>query len=174
MVASTLTSHPSASPGDPFDRTVKYRSSCVPNVTLNLTGSTTASTLSDASGNYQFSSLANGGNYAVTPSKAARLPGSSGINTVDVLSIQRHFLNVGTPLTGCRLVAANVNGESAVDTVDIVAVQRFFLGLTSGIGNTGKYRFVPVNRTYPGLSSSRTAQNFDTFVYGDVSSTFVE
>lgn len=146
----------------------------VPNVTLNLTGSTTASTLSDASGNYQFSSLATGGNYAVTPSKAARLPGSSGINTVDVLAIQRHFLNVGTLLTGCRLVAANVNGESAIDTVDIVAVQRFFLGLTTGIGNTGKYRFVPVNRTYPGLSSSRTAQNFDTLVYGDVSSTFVE
>ena len=38
-------------------------------VTLNLTGAATASTTSDANGNYSFASLANG-NYTVTPSKA--------------------------------------------------------------------------------------------------------
>src|SRR5207249_3933534 len=84
----------------------------VPNVTLTLTGSASGSTLSDSAGNYRFSSLPSGGSYAVTPSKAARTPGSANINTVDVIATQRHFLNLGTPLTGCRLTAADVNGDT--------------------------------------------------------------
>ena len=86
----------------------------MPNVTLTLTGTVSGSTLSDGSGNYTFSSLPSGGNYTVTPTKTALTPGSAGINTVDVIATQRHFLNIGTPLSGCRLTAADVNG----DTVD--------------------------------------------------------
>jgi hypothetical protein len=66
----------------------------VPNVTLNVTGDTTTSTLSDASGNYQFLSLWTNGNYTVTPTKSALAVGSAGITTVDIVATQRHFLNV--------------------------------------------------------------------------------
>ena len=132
------------------------------------------STLTDGSGNYSFTSLPSGGNYTVTPSKAARAPSSTGIDTVDVIAIQRHFLNLGTPLSGCRLTAADVNGLNGVDTVDVIAVQRFFLGLTTGIANTGKYKFTPANRTYPGIVNDQTAQNYDTLVFGDVASPFAE
>ena len=38
------------------------------NVTVNLSGSSTASTTTDAGGDYSFAGLANGGNYTVTPS----------------------------------------------------------------------------------------------------------
>jgi len=146
----------------------------VPNVTLTLTGSASGSTLSDGSGNYQFSSLPAGGNYTVTPSKAARLPGSTGIDTVDVIATQRHFLNLGTPLSGCRLTAANVNGDTVVDTIDVIAIQRFFLGLSTGIANTGKYKFTPANRTYTGIVTNQIGQNYDTLVFGDVAASFVE
>ena len=146
----------------------------VPNVTLTLTGSMSGSTLSDGSGNYQFSSLPSGGSYTVTPSKAARLPGSAGINTVDVVATQRHFLNLGTPLSGCRLTAADVNGDSAVNTVDVVAIQRFFLGSSTGIANVGKYQFIPVSRSYSGVISNQTGQNYDTLILGDVATPFAE
>ena len=119
------------------------------------------------------SSIPSGGNYTVTPSKAALSPGTSGIDTVDVIAIQRHFLGVGTPLSGCRLTAANVNGDTSVDTVDVIAVQRFFLTLSTGIGNTGKYKFNPVNRSYPGLVTDQTGQNYDALIFGDVASAFV-
>ena len=85
----------------------------MPNVTLTLTGDMSGSTLSDGSGNYTFSSLPSGGNYTVTPSKAALPPGSAGINTVDVIAVQRHFLNIALLPSGCRLTAADVNGDSA-------------------------------------------------------------
>ena len=146
----------------------------VPNVTLTRTGTTSGSTLSNASGNYTFSSLPSGGNYTVTPTKAARTPGSANIDTVDVIAVQRHFLSLGTPLSGCRLTAADVNGDSSVDTSDVIAIQRFSIGQTTGIANVGKYKFTPVSRSYVNLMSNQTAQNYDTLVFGDVASAFVE
>jgi len=132
------------------------------------------STLTDASGNYQFSSLTSGGTYTVTPTKVALAPGSTGINTVDVVAVQRHFLNLGTPLTGCRLTAADVNGDTIINTVDVIAIQRFFLDSSTGIANVGKYQFNPANRTYPGIIIDQTGQNYDTLIFGDVASPFAE
>jgi hypothetical protein len=142
-------------------------------VTLTLSGDSSGSTLSDGSGNYTLSSVPSGGNYTVTPSKAALAPSSPGITTVDVIAIQRYFLNLGTPLSGCRLTAADVNGVNGVDTVDVIATQRFFLGLSTGIANVGKYQFNPTNRNYSGVGTDQTAQNYDALIFGDVTSPFV-
>jgi glucose/arabinose dehydrogenase len=145
----------------------------VPNVTLTLTGSSSASTLSDSSGNYQFSSLTPGGSYTVTPTKASLAPGSVGISTVDAVAVQRQFLNLGTPLSGCRLTAADVNGDTAIDTVDVIAIQRFFLGLSTGIANTGDYQFNPVSRSYTPFTTNQVGQNYDAIVFGDVTGGYV-
>src|SRR4029077_4065680 len=100
--------------------------------------------------------------------------GSPNTNTVDVIATQRHFLNLGTPLSLCRLTAADVNGETSINTIDVIGIQRFFLGQSNGIANTGKYQFTPASRAYPGVVSNQTAQNYDTLVFGDVASAFVE
>ena len=78
------------------------------------------------------------------------------------------------PLSGCRLTAADVNGDTAINTVDVIAIQRFFLGLSTGIANTGKYQFSPASRTYPGIVTDQTGQNYDTLVFGDVVTPFAE
>ena len=109
----------------------------------------------------------------MTPNRPALDPGSAGINTVDVIAIQRHYLDLGTPLSGCPLAAADVNGVGGVNTVDVIAVQRFFLGLTTGIANTGTYRFVPASRSYPGIVSDQTGENYDALIFGDVTNAFV-
>ena len=143
-------------------------------MTLNLVGSVSGSILSDGFGNYTFASLPSGGTYTVTPTKPALVPGFTGINTVDVIAIQRHFLNLGTPLSGCRLTAADVNGIGGINTVDVIAVQRFFLALSTGIANTGQYQFSPSSRAYSMVINDQTGQNYDTLIFGDVASPFVE
>jgi hypothetical protein len=144
----------------------------VPGVTMTLTGTGSGSTSSDGSGNYTFAGLTPGGSYTITPSKTTLPTGSANINTVDVLAVQRHFLLITPISAGCRLTAADVNGDSAVTTVDVIAIQRFFLSFPTGIANVGKYIFNP-NRSYPGLSSDQTGQNYDALVLGDVASGFV-
>jgi hypothetical protein len=129
------------------------------------------STTTDENGNYFLSGFSCVTN-TFTPSKAARLPGSAGINTTDVLAVQRHFLNLGTPLTGCRLAAADVNGDASINTLDVIAIQRFFLGQTTGTANVGKYQFTPASRSYSPPGSNQTDQNFDTIVFGDVISPY--
>ena len=143
-------------------------------MTLTLTGTSGDTTLSDSSGNYQFSSLTTGGSYTVTPTKRALTPGASAINTLDVVATQRHLLVLGTPLSGCRLAAADVNASGTITTTDVIAIQRFFLGMTTGTANVGKYQFTPVNRTYTGLTSDQTGQSYNTLVFGDVASPFAE
>ena len=110
----------------------------------------------------------------MTPAKTARTPGSEGINTVDVIATQRHFLNIMLLPAGCPRNAADVNGDTTIDTVDVIAIQRFFLGLSTGIANTGKYQFTPMNRSYLGVVNDQTAQNYDTLVFGDVALPFAE
>lgn len=173
----TPTPTPGGTPPVGISGSISYCSNpsaaAVPGVTLTLSGGGLGTTVSDGSGNYQFLSLPFGGNCIVTPSKAPNPPGSSGINTVDVIGIQRHFLGLGVALSGCRLTAADVNGGNTINTVDVIAVQRFFLGFTSGIGNTGTYQFSPTSRSYVGVTSNLTNQNYDTLILGDVASSFV-
>ena len=111
------------------------------------------------------------GSYTVTPTKSAVVPGNSRINTVDMIAIQRHYLQL-TVFTGCRLAAADCNGDGVVNTVDAIAIQQFFFAHPSV--NIGKYRFNPASRSYSGITSDQTAQNYDTFIIGDVASPFVE
>ena len=61
---------------------------------MTLTGTTGGSATTDGSGNYSFAGSTSGGNYTVTPTKAALPSGSAGITTVDVVAVQRHFLNI--------------------------------------------------------------------------------
>ena len=125
----------------------------IPGVTMTLTGSSSGSTTTDGSGNYSFTGLLAGNNYTVTPSKAPITPGgpgSSNISTVDVLAIQKHFLIIGTPLSGCRLSAADCAPPVGIGTVDVLAAQKFFLQL-AGFANVGKYGFTPASRSYSPL-----------------------
>ena len=66
-----------------------------------------------------------------------------------------------------------MNGVGGVNTVDVIAVQRFSVGLSTGIANTGKYQFTPANRSYTGIVTNQTGQNYDTIVFGDVATGFV-
>lgn len=146
----------------------------VKDVMLTLTGAMSDSTLSELNGEYEFSSLPSGGSYEVTPNKTALAPGTHGINTIDIVATQRHFLNIGTPLAGCRLTAANVNGDSGVNTIDVVAIQRFYLGQSIGIANVGRYQFTPQSRSYEGIVSNQTDQDYDALIFGDVADPLVE
>ena len=48
-----------------------------------------------------------------------------------------------------------------------------FLILPTGIANVGKYQFNPASRSYPGIVTDQTGQNYDTLVFGDVVTPFV-
>ncbi len=172
----TPTPTPTPPPGLVISGNLPYCANPSPNpvggVTLTLTGTSGGTTLSNSLGNYAFVGLANG-SYTVTPTKADRVPGSDGITSIDAMAVRQHYLGI-TLLTGCALTAADVNGDNNVTGVDAIAINRFYLGYTTGIGNVGKYRFNPANRTYSSISTNQTGQGYDTLVLGDVHDRFME
>ncbi len=93
---------------------------------------------------------------------------------MDVVATQRHFLNIAVLPPGCPRTAADVNSDAFINTVDVIAIQRFFLGLTTGLANTGKYQFNPASRTYSGVISNQSSQNYDTVIFGDVTTPFAD
>jgi len=140
----------------------------VPNVSINVTGSQTTSTTTDASGNYSIN-LPEAGSYTLTPTKTALAPMAPGIDTADVIGAQRHFMGLA-PLSDCPLTAANANPaqDSIVDTVDAIAIQQFFLGASSGTADVGKWQFNPANRQYPNLTASQLSRDYSALVIGDI------
>ena len=141
-------------------------------ITLNVDGSPSAVT--DSNGEYAIHTTVFGfGGHTVTPSKPRLSPAATGINTVDVIATQRHFLSV-TLLTGCGLTAGDVDQNGTIDTVDVIAIQRFYLGISAGTANVGTYRFAPSNLGYPGQNIIATGQNYDSLVDGDVAAPFVQ
>ena len=145
----------------------------VPGVTITAAGPVEEKATTGATGNFSLS-LTTGANYTLTPTKAAVLT-SSGINTMDAIAIQRHFLNIVLLPVGCPREAADTNDPpNGVSTLDSMAVQRFYLGLTeSGIAQTGRYKFQPVNRSFTPLTGNPPS-NFSVMVLGDPISSFVE
>jgi hypothetical protein len=141
---------------------------------MTLTGGPGGSTVTAANGTYSFTGLPAGLNYTVTPSKATRPPLSGGINAVDVLAVQKQFLQIPPALLACHLLAADVTPPlmGNPNAVDILAIQKYFLGL-SGVASTGSYQFTPATRTYTALATNQTAQDFEARVLGDVVGGFV-
>jgi Dockerin type I domain len=155
--------------------TVYYCSNApMPGVTVTIhTFCSTAAHSTDSSGQYRLvvPYCKTGISGYATCSKADQIPGSPGINTVDVVAVQRHFLIIGPPLSGCRLTAADVNGDGSVNTTDVIAIQRFFLGLSTGIANVGKYQFTPPYRCY--TDGFPPTPDFNAIIFGDVATPFI-
>jgi hypothetical protein len=146
----------------------------IPNVTITYAGPFGGGTVhTGANGFYSFHADTNGtGGVGVLPSKSSFAPGSAGINTLDVIATQKHFLAI-TLFSGCRLTAGDVNQDGAVNAVDVIALQRFFLGYSTGTARVGQFHFFPSSRSYQG-NSTLTGENYNTFVFGDVAEPFVQ
>ena len=67
-----------------------------------------------------------------------------------------------------------MNGDSIINTVDVIAIQRFFLSMSTGIANVGKFDFGPPNRTYSGIISDQTGEDYNALIFGDVASQFAQ
>lgn len=91
-------------------------------VILSQSGVTVYQTMTDSTGHYSFSNLANGTyQSSVQPSKPW-----GGVNAADALQILKHFVNMLT-ITGMAAHAADVDMSSAINGVDALLVAKRFV-----------------------------------------------
>jgi hypothetical protein len=140
----------------------------VSNVTVTGSGSTAVSTTTAPpglnAGQYALSGFGTG-SYTLTPTKLGAINGS--ITSFDAGRIAQHVAGVNV-LTGNQFVVADVSGNGTLSSFDAGQIARYVAGVP-GSGSTGIWRFNPVNRTYPTITTNISGEDYSALLMGEVS-----
>jgi hypothetical protein len=89
---------------------------------------------------------ANGVDHKVTPTKVDDY--MNGVNTLDLVHIQRHILGTAKLNTPEKLIAADINRDAKITSTDLVELRKLILGLTTKLSNNDSWAFVPKSHVY--------------------------
>jgi hypothetical protein len=136
----------------------------VPNVTMTAAGTPNVIGATNASGAYSLNGFGNG-SYTVTPSKTGDVNNS--ITAFDAGRTAQHVVG-NNPLTVNQQIAADVSNNGSISSFDAALISRYVVSLPNS-GNTGTWKFVPVNRSYPNVEANQTNQDYTAILMGEVS-----
>jgi hypothetical protein len=136
-------------------------------------------TKTDKDGKYEFATLPIGVNYTIEANKNGDY--LNGVNTLDLVQIQRHILGIQKLENPYKLIAADADGDEAIRVNDIVTLRKLILGITDEIENMPSWRFVDAsdrmeNGPWPfrevishgALTETKMENNFIAVKLGDV------
>ena len=100
----------------------------IKNVSVMLKGNNATMTNNTSLiGEYNFTAIAKK-SYTLKPIKNNDIIKANGINTADVLFVQRHILNTNKITNPYKLIAADVTGDGKINATDILRIKRLVLG----------------------------------------------
>ena len=176
---NTATNTPTATPTVPpvISGTVTYGNAIgtptprfVSNVLISGAGSVPVSTTTGfPDGAYALTGFGSG-SYTVTPSKTGGVNAS--ISSFDAARIAQHSAGILPLLTGNQLIVADVSNNGTISSFDAGQVAAFVVG-SGNMGQSGTWRFSPVNRTYIAINSDFTGQDYSALLMGEVSGNWV-
>lgn len=141
----------------------------VSNVLINGVGSFGVSTVSGfPDGAYSLAGFGSGA-YTVTPSKTGSVNGA--ISSFDAGRIALHVAGI-TTLTGNSRIVADVSGNGTISSLDAGMIAKFVVGppyIAPGIGQTARWKFSPVSRSYASVNTSISGQDYSVLLMGEVS-----
>jgi hypothetical protein len=139
----------------------------VSNVTITGDGTppinTTTGGPGPTAGQYSLTGFGSGA-YTITPSK---IGGVNGFSTFDAAKIAQHAAGIST-LNATQLIVADVSDDGTVSSYDAAMIGRWAVG-NPPFGLTGTWKFIPVSRTYPQVTSDITGQDYTAYLMGEVS-----
>jgi hypothetical protein len=177
---NTFTPTPTATPGGGLIKgTLTYPNAISPTVYIsNATVASTAGTPSvsctstypgPTAGECTLMGFGTGA-YTIGASKTGG-PGLNGITSMDAARVAQHVANTAAFTNNYQMISAEVSGNNLITSFDAAEIARYVVGNTSGIGNTGQWRFfVPApTPTFPIASSvtTRTYSSVTTWITGE-------
>jgi hypothetical protein len=119
----------------------------VQGVEISLSGNASDNYLTAADGSFTFLDLEKGYDYTVAP--GLNKNPLNGVNTADLIAIQKHLMGI-TKINGpYKLIAADVNNSKSITTQDIVQLRNMILGVDSKFKNNRSWRFVETAYKFP-------------------------
>ncbi|HMP29789.1 MAG TPA: T9SS type A sorting domain-containing protein, partial [Saprospiraceae bacterium] len=139
-------------------------------------------TKTDKDGVYTFGDLPIGVSYEIKPSKTDNY--LNGVNTLDLVKIQRHILGIERLESPYKMIAADADGDEAIRVNDIVRLRRLILGLDNELLGVPSWRFVDAGSkmdqgpwpfreviSHANLTETKVGNNFYGVKVGDVDGT---
>ncbi|HMR88442.1 MAG TPA: HYR domain-containing protein [Saprospiraceae bacterium] len=132
-------------------------------------------------GKFEFNNGIPGLNYALSASKNGDY--LNGVNTLDLVLIQRHILGIEPFNDPYKMIAADANNDGKVSAADLVELRKLILGVVAGLSKNASWRFPVDNQNLsanypfpfvekidlPNIGSDKMDQNFVAVKIGDVS-----
>ena len=111
---------------------------------------TTYSSDVSVSGEYAFYQIPMDNTYQIIPEKNKEP--ENGVNTIDLIMIQRHILGIQLLDTPYKIIAADINNSERVDGTDLVELRKLILGVYLEFPQNESWRFVDADHTFNDLS----------------------
>ncbi len=96
--------------------------------------------MTEADGFYAFEDLRLGGFYKVSPTR--NFDHKNGINTIDLIIIQRHILGLNIMDSPYKIIAADVNNDNQVNALDLIELRKLILGSYNQFPQSRSWRMV--------------------------------
>jgi hypothetical protein len=101
--------------------------------------------LTDKDGVYTFDQLPEKKEYIIVPQKETTW--TEGLNTLDLVMIQRHILGIKKLGSPYKIIAADLDNNQKVNSADLVSLRKLILGTITEIPGNTSWRFV--NKSFP-------------------------
>lgn len=112
----------------------------------DMTNNTMKYTKSDnATGNFAFDNLSNGDYMLKANKKDEQM---MGVNTIDLVKIQRHILSITKLDSPYKILAADASQDNKVSVDDIVTLRKLILGVDNSFPNNQAWLFIPNDATF--------------------------
>jgi hypothetical protein len=143
----------------------------------------TFTTMTNASGSYNFNAIPLASNSTVTPAKDDNP--LNGVSTYDLVLISKHILGIEPLNSPYKMIAADANKSNSITTFDIVELRKLILGIYTELPNNTSWRFVDKSYAFPNannpfqatfaenksivnLNNNLTSEDFVSVKVGDV------
>jgi len=97
-------------------------------------------TMTDKEGKYTFNTVPIGVDYSLSATKKDDY--LNGVNTLDLVKIQRHILGLKKLEDGYKMIAADADNDQAIRVSDLVELRKLILGVNETLPNNASWRFV--------------------------------
>ena len=120
-------------------------------IEMMLSGNQTGMIQTDLYGDYDFSTLASGANYTITPQRDNYH--SNGVTTYDIVVIQQHILGIAALSSPYKMIAADANNSGSITTFDIIQIRQLIIGVIGNFPANESWRFVASDFVFPNPSN---------------------
>lgn len=144
------------------------------------------STVTDINGYYEFTNLADGGDYLVRVEKDDN-DASNGVNGLDLTKIVRHMVGFETFGAIFKIISSDVDETGTTNGLDLTKITRYIVGLDSSLPSGGwkfyssvaaptenDYLAGGTERIYTGLSGDMANQDFTGIKMGDADNSWTD